>query len=391
MWAYGVDKDKLREIQKIRLEERLPSFGIKKLDVPIPVLKADEVLIKPKYSALNFNSIWSSMAHPVAPFQLISGHIARNPIDKDHMLDYAIFGSDCSGTIVGVGTNVYDWSIGDDVVVHCNVINSSDPIIESDSMKSETQSIWGYETNFGAFAEYCKVKASQLLPKPSSLDWPSAASYCLTHSTAYRMLVGDNGARLKAGETCLIWGAAGGLGTFAIQLCKLAGVKSVAVVSNDEKAHICKELGADLVINRSKLDFGPFLTEDGDQNKLAWAKGKKILASLGVDKIDVVFEHVGAATLGASVYFLKKGGRIVICAASSGYDAKIDLRYLWMEVKSIIGSHFANYSEAQEASNLINSGHIVPKIYGVYDISKLGQLMDKMYRGETFGKVVFKH
>jgi crotonyl-CoA reductase len=391
MWAYGVDKEKLKEIQSVRLEDRIPSLGIKKLDVPIPTLKPDEVLIKPKYSALNFNSLWSSVGYPVTPFQLISGHVSRNPADKDHLLDYAIFGSDCSGTIVNVGTNVQNWSINDEVVVHCNVINSLDPIIENDSMKSATQSIWGYETNFGAFAEYCKVKAGQLLPKPVSVDWPHAASYCLTHSTAYRMLISDNGANLKAGETCLIWGAAGGLGTFAIQLCKLAGVRCVAVVSSEEKAKICKELGADIVIDRSKSAFGPFRDNTGKQDKLAWAKGKKLLASLGVKNIDVVFEHVGAATLGASIYFLKKGGRVVICAASSGYDAEVDLRYLWMEVKTVIGSHFANYSEAQNASNLVASGQVVPKIYGIYEISKLGQLMDEMFLGKTFGKIVFRH
>ena len=115
------------------------------------------------------------------------------------------------------------------------------------------------------------------------------------------------------------------------------------------------------------------------------------MASLGVNNIDVVFEHFGAATLGASIYFLKKGGRVVICAASSGYDAEVDLRYLWMEVKTVIGSHFANYSEAQDASNLVASGQIVPKIYGIYEISKLGQLMDEMFRGKTFGKIVFRH
>ena len=102
-------------------------------------------------------------------------------------------------------------------------------------MLSSSQSIWGYETNFGAFAEYTKVRCSQLIKKPKNLDWASAASFCLTLSAAYRMLISKNGARVKAGDTCLIWGGAGGLGSFAIQLAKLSGAKVVAIVSSDKK------------------------------------------------------------------------------------------------------------------------------------------------------------
>ena len=391
MWAYGIDKKELRDNQHTPFEQRRPSHGIKRLEVPKPSLNPDEVLIKPKFSALNYNSIWSAIGHPVTPFQLISGHVTRNPQAREHLQEYAIFGSDCAGVITEVGDSVNGWAVGDEVSVHCNVVNPSDPIVESDSMKSYTQSIWGYETNFGAFAEYCKVKANQLIPKISTIEWPVAASYCLTLSTAYRMLISENGANIRAGETCLIWGAAGGLGTFAIQLCKSAGANVIAIVSNRDKADLCYNLGADLVINRNENDFGPFIDSDGKQDKLAWAKAKKYMASNGFETIDVVFEHIGASTLGASVYFLRKGGRVVICAASSGYDAEVDLRYLWMEVKSIIGSHFANYHEAKEASRLINSKKVIPVIHDIYPIEKIGEMMDKMYKGETFGKIVFQH
>ena len=391
MWAYGIDKEALKKVQRIPIENRRPSMGIKKMEVPKPSLGADEVLIQPKFTALNYNSIWSALGHPITPFQLISGHVSRNARDKDHLTDYAIFGSDCAGVVVETGSNVTKWTKGDEVVVHCNVVNPLDPIVENDSMKSSTQSIWGYETNFGAFAEFCKVKSNQLLAKPTQVDWPTSASYCLTLSTAYRMLISQNGAQIKAGETCLIWGAAGGLGTFAIQLCKMAGAKVIAVVSNQEKAEVCKSLGADLVIDRSEVNFGPFLLPNGRADKLAWAKGKKFLNSKGFGSIDVVFEHIGAATLGASIYFLRKGGRVVLCAASSGFDAEIDLRYLWMEVKSLIGSHFANYHEAEQSTSLIRDGKIIPVMQGIYDIKDLGVLMDQMYDGKTCGKIVFKH
>ena len=129
---------------------------------------------------------------------------------------------------IKVGKNINQWVEGDEVIIHCNVVNEFDNLIQQDGMLSKSQSIWGYETNYGAFAEYTKVRASQLIRKPKNLDWNTAASFCLTLSTAYRMLVSDNGSPIKAGETCLIWGAAGGLGSFAIQLAKLSGANVIA-------------------------------------------------------------------------------------------------------------------------------------------------------------------
>ena len=167
------------------------------------------------------------------------------------------------------------------------------------------------------------------------------------------MLISDNGAKIRPGETCLIWGAAGGLGLFAIQLAKLSGAKVIAIVSSDEKLSICKKHGADYVINRKK-DFPESFTDgDGNPNYLAWRKISLKLKALKLPEIDVVFEHVGKETLGLSVYLLKRGGRVVTCAATSGFLATIDLRFLWMQLKSIIGSHFANYNEASEAAKLV--------------------------------------
>lgn len=390
MWAFGVTKDKSKEVLQLDLEERLPSMGIVRLDVPRPTLRNDEVLIKPRASALNYNTLWSGMNHPVTPFQLISGHVTRNKWAADHLQDFAIFGSDCAGEIVEVGGQDDDWSIGDEVVVHCNVVDVNAADAQNDAMLSTSQSIWGYETNYGAFAEYTKVKKSQLIRKPSHLSFEEAAGFSLTLSTAYRMLISPNGARIKAGETVLIWGAAGGLGTFATQLCKIAGAKSVAVVSGPEKAEICRSLGADFVIDRSQTKFGPFL-KDGKSDLIAWSKAKRHLASIGVNKIDVVFEHIGADTLGFSTYVLRRGGRVVICAASSGFDALIDLRYLWMELKSIIGSHFANYQEAIEAAQLVFDGKIKTEVFETLPIDQLPVMADAMWKRQTHGKIVFTH
>lgn len=390
MWAYGIDKETVNKAVSIPLEDRRPSEFLVKLDVDKPNISSDEVLVKVKSSALNYNSIWSTLCHPISPFQLINQYVARNKHESSHLQDFAIFGSDASGIIEKVGDNVKNWKVGDNVIIHCNIIDSEDPIIQRDGMLSESQAIWGYETNYGAFAEYTKVKSSQLIKKPDHLDWGQAASFGLTLSTAYRMLISDNGAKIRPGETCLIWGAAGGLGLFAIQLAKLSGAKVIAIVSSDEKLSICKKHGADYVINRKK-DFPESFTDgDGNPNYLAWRKISLKLKALKLPEIDVVFEHVGKETLGLSVYLLKRGGRVVTCAATSGFLATIDLRFLWMQLKSIIGSHFANYNEASEAAKLVFDNKVTP-IFSVNEINSLPKMMDQMYLGKSIGKLVFDH
>ena len=391
MWAYGINKEAVKKAVSTPLQNRKPSDSVVKLDVPVPEISSNEVLVKVNCSALNFNSIWSSLCHPISPFQLINQYIGRNKHESSHLQDFAIFGSDASGTIEKIGDNVKNWKVGDNVIIHCNIVNSEDPIVQRDGMLSESQSIWGYETNYGAFAEYTKVKSTQLIKKPDHLEWEEAASFGLTLSTAYRMLISENGAKIRPGETCLIWGAAGGLGLFAIQLAKLAGAKVVAIVSSDEKIKICKNLGADFVINRKKDFPARFTDNNGAPDYLAWRKVGLKLKSIKCPEIDLVFEHVGRETLGLSTYLLKRGGRIVTCAATSGFQATIDLRFLWMQLKSIIGSHFANYDEANEAANLVFDKKIVPVVYSKTSIKELPKMMDKMYSGKTHGKIVFKH
>jgi crotonyl-CoA reductase len=391
MWAYGVNKDLVANLQKVPLADRKPSNGVVKMEVPKPVLQDDEVLIKVKASALNYNSIWSALSHPVAPFQLINGHIARNPHDIDQQQDFAIFGSDAAGIISEVGKSVRNWKVGDEVVVHCNVIDTNEPIAQVDGMLAKSQSIWGYETNYGAFAEYTKVKSSQLIKKPAHISWEVAGSFSLTLSTAYRMLVSDKGVALKPGQNCLIWGASGGLGNFAIQLCNLMGANPIAVVSNDEKEEECRKLGAKIIINRKKDKFSNFIMPNGEPNYLAWRDAKKTLEKKGVNDLEVVFEHVGRETLGLSLFLLSRGGKVVTCAASSGFNAVIDIRYLWMSLKHLIGSHFANYHEAEQAAKLVFAGKINPLIHSVNPIADLPKMMDAMYANSTYGKIVFTH
>ncbi len=391
MWAFGIDKNGSKEIQKKALIDRKPSDGLKVLEVEKLIPQPDEVIIKVKSSALNYNSIWSSLSHPVTPFQLINRHVQRNPADKDHLQDYAIFGSDAAGIISKVGSNVKGWKEGDEVIIHCNKISLEEPIIQKDGMLAESQSIWGYETNYGAFAEYCKAHTSQLIKKPSNIAWEVAGSFSLTLSTAYRMIISENGMNLKPNQNCLIWGAAGGLGSFAIQLVKLCGANAISIVSSDSKMEICNNLGSDVTINRKQVGFGDFILKNGEPNYLSWRKAKTILKNHGVNKIHTVFDHVGRETLGVSLSLLERGGSIVTCAASSGFNATIDMRYLWMSLKKIIGSHFANYNEATEASKLVFDGKIKPLIHSVNKISKLPKMIDTMHNNDSHGKIVFLH
>ena len=391
MWAYGITRSSLSKLNKIEPEHRKPSDGIVKFEIAIPEINDDEVLIEVKSSSLNFNSIWSGISHPVSPFQLISRHVQRNKTDVGHIQDFAVIGSDAAGIVSKVGKKVANWNVGDEVIVHCNVVDLNDPIVQQDGMLSESQSIWGYETNYGAFAEFTKVKSSQLIRKPKELSWAEAGSFLLTLSTAYRMLISENGTRLKPDDNCLIWGASGGLGVFAVQLVKLAGANAIAVVSSKAKEEIVKELGADVVINRKEQNLDQLVDDKGHPNYLAWKKLKNILSEHGVFRLEHVFEHVGRDTLGCSLSLLSRGGTVILCAASSGYNAVVDLRYLWMSVKRIIGSHFANYSEAKNAAELIFSGKIKPVIFDYVSIDELPKMADLMYKNKTYGKIVFNH
>jgi crotonyl-CoA reductase len=177
------------------------------------------------------------------------------------------------------------------------------------------------------------------------------------------------------------------LGLFAIQLANYVGAVPIAVVSSPEREEVCRSYGADLVINRSEMKHS-LIDEAGKPNILAWREWKRRLTQMGVDAPDVVFEHVGRETLAASIYLARRGGRIVTCAASSGYESFIDLRYLWMNVKSLIGSHISNRQEAKEAHALIDSGAVRTTVTDVAPFYELPDLLNRFRLGEVVGKAV---
>src|SRR5215210_1303656 len=234
-------------IRQDREGEPRDAFQIEEIEVPEP--GAFEVVVRVMAAGVNYNNVWAALGQPVSVF--------RSHPDEDHHIG----GSDASGVVWKVGPGVTRWQPGDEVVIHCNQASYEDPEVHGlDPMAAPSQKIWGYETSWGSFAQFTKVQAQQLLPKPQALTWEEAASYGLVYFTAYRMLI--DRCRLQAGQRVLVWGAAGGLGVFATQLCAMAGAHAVGVVSGDEKGKLVEQLGAEGFINRN--EFAGMMRKGGE-------------------------------------------------------------------------------------------------------------------------------
>jgi crotonyl-CoA reductase len=248
------------------------------------------------------------------------------------------------------------------------------------------QRAWGFETNFGGLAHYAVVRVNQLVSKPTHLTWEEAASVTLCGGTAYRMLVSDRGARIKQGDIVLIWGAAGGLGAYAVQLVKAGGGIPIGVVSSEEKARALRQLGCDVVINRDDMGLGGHTMSSDETIALGKRLGRQIRAEVGEDP-HVVFDYIGAATFGISVFVVRKGGVVVTCGSSTGYQHQYDNRYLWMNLKRIIGSHIANLQEQHECNRLVQLGKLMPTLSTVYPLGEVGEATRLVQTNRHSGKV----
>ncbi|MEQ6900141.1 crotonyl-CoA carboxylase/reductase [Nocardioides sp. YIM 152588] len=386
--AVTVHKDEVDMFEGVPSKEKDPRKSLHLDEVPLPELGPGEVFVGVMASSINYNTVWTSIFEPVSTFGFLERYGRISPLTKRHDLPYHIVGSDLSGVVLRTGPGVTKWKAGDRVVAHCLSVELESADGHNDTMLDPEQRIWGFETNFGGLAEVAMVKANQLMPKPEHLTWEEAASPGLVNCTAYRQLVSKNGGAMKQGDNVLIWGASGGLGGFATQYALNGGATPICVVSNEEKAQIVRNMGADLVINRSEMDF-KFWNEDGtQQNPKEWQRlGKAIRELTGGEDIDIVFEHPGRETFGASVYVTRKGGTITTCASTSGYMHEYDNRYLWMNLKKIISSHFANYRESWEANRLIAKGKIHPTLSKTYRLEETGQAALDVHHNKHQGKV----
>jgi crotonyl-CoA reductase len=382
-----VHKDEATMFEGVASRDKDPRTSLHMDEVATPELGPGEALVAVMASAINYNTVWTSIFEPVSTFAFLERYGRLSPLSKRHDLPYHVVGSDLAGVVLRTGPGVHKWQPGDEVVAHCLSVELESPDGHNDTMLDPEQRIWGFETNFGGLAELALVKANQLMPKPAHLTWEEAASPGLVNSTAYRQLVSRNGAGMKQGDVVLIWGASGGLGSYATQLALGGGATPVCVVSSEEKAELCRRMGAELIIDRSAEDYR-FWTDATTQNPKEWQRfGKRIRELTGGDDPDIVFEHPGRETFGASVFVARKGGTIVTCASTSGYLHEYDNRYLWMSLKRIIGSHFANYREAWEANRLIARGKIHPTLSRTYPLEETGQAAYDVHRNRHQGKV----
>ena len=366
-------------IRPERFGEPSDAFQLEEVDVPEPA--AFEVIVRVMAAGVNYNSVWAALGEPVSIMKY-----------GDHPeFGHHIGGSDASGVVWKVGPGVTRWKVGDEVVVHCNQASYEDVEVHGlDPMAAPSQRIWGYETTWGSFAQFTKVQAQQLLPKPQALSWEEAASYGLVYFTAWRMLI--TRAKITAGSKVLIWGAAGGLGVFATQICSAAGAESVGVVSSPEKGELVMQLGAKGFIDRNEykgmMRTTPPQTgaEEKERFKASRAFGNAVKEILG-DAPDVVFEHVGTQTFPTSVLTVKPFGKVVICAGTTGFNLDFDVRYLWMKQKEIIGSHFANAYECTKANELIENGAVRPVLWRTLGFDGVAEAHQLMRDNKHSGKI----
>jgi crotonyl-CoA carboxylase/reductase len=365
-------------IREERFGEPKDAFQLEDIEVPEP--GAFEVIVRVMAAGVNYNNVWAALGKPVSVMKY-----GDHPEYGHH-----IGGSDASGVVWKVGAGVTRWKAGDEVVLHCNQASYEDPEVHGlDPMAAPSQKIWGYETTWGSFAQFTKVQAQQLLPKPAHLTWEEAASYGLVYFTAWRMLM--TRCNLQAGQKVLIWGAAGGLGVFATQICKAAGAECVGVVNSDEKGALVTQLGAKGFINRN--EFAGMMRKGGETPEEEKARfkesrrfGKAVSEILG-GAPDIVFEHVGAATFPTSVLTVKPFGKVVICAGTTGFNLDFDVRYLWMKQKEIVGSHFANAYECLKANELIESGAIRPVLWRTLGFDGVAEAHQLMKDNKHAGKI----
>ncbi|MBL4916215.1 crotonyl-CoA carboxylase/reductase [Szabonella alba] len=339
-------------------------------------LDSNEVLVLVMAAGVNYNGVWASRGEPISPFD-------------GHKQPYHIAGSDAAGIVWAVGSAVKRWKVGDEVVIHCNQDDGDDEFCNGgDPMYSPTQRIWGYETPDGSFSQFTRAQAQQLMPRPRHLTWEESACYTLTLATAYRMLFGHAPHDLKPGQNVLVWGASGGLGSYAIQLVNTAGGNAIGVISDETKRDFVMGLGAKGVINRNDFNCWGQLPKVGSPEYNDWLKearkfGKAVwdIFGKGVNP-DIVFEHPGEATFPVSSLICKKGGMVVICAGTTGFNCTFDVRYMWMHQKRLQGSHFAHLAQASAANNLMIERRLDPCMSEVFGWDEIPAAHMKMRRNE---------
>jgi crotonyl-CoA carboxylase/reductase len=365
MWAWAIRKDRHGPPETAMQLEAVPTWSI----------GDDEVLVLVMAAGVNYNGVWAALGEPISP---LDGH--KQP--------FHVAGSDASGVVWAVGAKVKRWKVGDEVVVHCNQDDGDDEECNGgDPMFSPSQRIWGYETPDGSFAQFCRVQSRQLMKKPPHLTWEEAACYTLTLATAYRMLFGHAPHTVRPGDNVLVWGASGGLGVFGVQLCAASGANAIGIISDESKRDYVLGLGAKGVINRKDFNCWGQLPKVNSPEYHAYMAearkfGKAIWDITGRKDVDIVFEHPGESTFPASCFVVKRGGMVVFCAGTTGFNLTFDARFVWMRQKRIQGSHFAHLKQAAAANQFVVDRRVDPCMSEVFAWDKIPVAHTKMWKNQ---------
>ncbi len=321
-------------------------------DVPDSEPGPGQVKVRVRATALNFLDIWVRRGWPGLKLEM------------PHWC-----GADVAGEVAELGEGVTNWQVGQRVVADPGVNLFEDEFTaRGEDCVSPGYHVLGEHQRGGA-AEYIVLPANGLAAMPDEVDYPEAAAPLLVTLTAWRMLIDRAG--LRAGESVLVVGSGGGVNSMSIQLAKLAGAFVYAVASNDQKAQLAKELGADVVLDRSKVDWG-----------------KEIYRLTEKRGVDVVVDNVGKATLTASMQAAARGGRIVIVGNTSGPQTEIDIRFIFGKQISLIGSTMGSHQDFRDVMALLWAGKLKPVIDRVMPLSEGRQAYEMMERGELLGKIV---
>ena len=347
--------------------------------IPAPEIGPQDVLVYVMATGINYNNVWAALGKPL--------DVIAERQRKGEPEDFHAGGSDCAGIVWAVGDQVSNVEPGDEVVVHSGWWEPDDPWVLSgrDPMLAESTRIWGYQTNYGSYCQFARAQSHQCQPKPKHLSWEEAGCYLLCASTAYRMLMGWPPNVVEEGDYVLVWGAAGGLGSLALQIVLAMGGKAIAVVSDEEKRQFCLDRGAIGVINRNDFDHWGPMPETGDPAYGDWAKGArafgKAIWDIAGERVSprIVFEHPGEATLPTSGFLCATGGMIVICAGTTGYNVTMDLRYHWMRQKRFQGSHLSNDEQAAAVNQLVIERKIDPCLSKTYSFDEIGEAHQLMH------------
>jgi NADPH:quinone reductase-like Zn-dependent oxidoreductase len=321
-------------------------------DVPVPTIRANEVLVRVRACALNHLDLWVRHGLPNVPIPL--PHIP---------------GSDVAGEITAIGADVTTVRVGQKVVLAPGVAcGKCTACLAGQDNRCRKFSNLGYMID-GGCAEFVRCPEVNCLPYPENLSFEEAASIPLVFQTAWHMLISR--AQLQPGEDVLVLGAGSGVGSAAIQIAALFGARIIATAGSDEKLAKAKELGAAHLVNHRTQKIREEI--------------RRITNKRGVD---VVVEHVGTATWDESVASLAVGGRLVTCGATTGYDAGIDLRFLFTRQLSLLGSYMGVKSELASVMKLVASGHLRPVLDRTFPLSDCADAHRYLESGEQFGKVV---